>query len=207
MSYSSLWTINNQITGSKEVEFENSWLFSPIALNILFNKYMPWKKVNTFKKRTNYIVETMFDNELAKELNKLINGCGTIEDRILWELCNQQVFFTKDKEFISKCIIKFIANFLQVNDEFTEDCQKHIFNRFKDIAKSIKNIDIDKKPYFVFKNSNCDNTIEYWFSGYDKEEGKYFKKSLLDLKMHVTEFVVIKNKRISKFISNINFKI
>ncbi|WP_252225166.1 MULTISPECIES: hypothetical protein [unclassified Clostridium] len=200
MSSSSLWTMNKKLIGNKEVEFKNSWLFTPIALDVLFHKYMPWKKVNSFGDKTNYIAETMFNKEIDKELNNLINDSEIIEDRVIWEMCNQQVFFSKDKEFINECINKF----LETNKEFMEDCQEHIINRFKEIAESISNIHINENPYFVFKNSSCDDNVEYWFQHYDEENDEYSESSLLDLKKYVTEFVVIENNKITEFIANLN---
>lgn len=203
MSYSSLWTMDKKLMGKEEKEFRNSWLFTPIALDVLFHKYMPWKKVNRFGDKSNYITETMFDKTINKELNSLINNSEITEDRIIWEICNQQVFFSKDKEFVSECINKFI----EINKEFMKDCQEHIFDRFEVVAESINTIDVDNQPYFVFKNSSCDDSVEYWFNGYDEEKYEYFDRSLLDLNEYITEFVVIKNNNIKEFIPNIKFQI
>ena len=41
--------------------------------------------------------------------------------------------------------------------------------RFKEIADDIKNLD-DTLECFVFKNSSCDDGVEYWFYGWDEEE-------------------------------------
>lgn len=202
MSSSSLWTMNKKLIGNEEVEFKNSWLFTPIALNVLFHKYMPWKRVNSIGDKTNYLTETMFNKEIDKELNSLINGSEIIEDRVIWEMCNQQIFFSKDKDLISVCISKF----LETNKEFMEDCKEHITDRFKEIAGAVSKININENPYFVFKNSSCDNTVEYWFEHYDEENDEYLKSSLLDLKKFVTEFVVIENNKITEFIANINFQ-
>ena len=203
MSSSSLWTMDKKLMGREEVEFKNSWLFTPIALDVLFHKYIPWRKTNRFGDKSNYITETMFNKEIDKELNRLINNSETVEDRIIWEICNQQVFFSKDKRFISECI----NNFLEINKEFMEDCQEHIFNRVKEIAEAINNIDINKTSYFVFKNTTVDDNVEYWFEKYDEDNDEYSEQSLLDLKKYVTEFVVIENKKITKFIANINFQV
>lgn len=203
MSSSSLWVMNKKLVGKEEVEFRNSWLFTPIALDVLFHKYMPWRKLNRFGDKSNYITETMFDKEIERKLNMLINSSKITEDRVVWEICNQQVFFSKDKEFIGKCINKFI----EINKEFMEDYQEHIFNRFTEVAIAIRNIDDKENPYFVFKNSSCDDNVRYWFSRYDEEEFKYFNRSLLDLNECVTEFVVIENEEITRFVANINFEI
>lgn len=203
MSSSSLWTINKKLIGNKEVEYRNSWLFTPMALDVLFHKYMPWRRVNRFGDKSSYLTEVMFDGEINRELNRLLNNSEVVEDRIVWELCNQQVFFSRDKELISESINKF----LEINNEFMKDCAEHIIERFKEVSESINNINDKENPYFVFKNSSCDDNIVYWFHTYDEEKDEYNDRSLLDIEDHVTEFVVIKDRKIEQFISNINYRI
>ncbi len=202
MSTSSLWVLDNKLVGNKEVGFRDSLLYPPTALDVLFHKYMPSRRFNAIGTKTNYIIETMFDESLFANLNKLINSSDVIEDRIIWEMCNQQVFFSKDKEFIANCIIKF----LDINKDFMYEYQDHIFDRFREIANAIKNIDDTKHIYFVFKNSRCDD-VKCWFERYIEETDEYESTSLLDLDKYVTEFVVIENERIVEFIGNIYFEI
>lgn len=104
MSSSSLWTLDEKLIGRQKIEFDNSWFFTPVVLTVLFHKYIPWKRYNAIGDETSYLTAVMFDESIHNELNKIINDTDTIEDRILWELCNQQIFFSKDRAFISNCL-------------------------------------------------------------------------------------------------------
>lgn len=201
MSSSSLWGVNNNFNGEEILEFGNSWLFTPIADDILFQKYLP-HKVNTSYGKANFMTAIMFDNSIHRDLNDKVNKCTIQEDRIVWEITNQQMFCVKDKEFIASCIDKF----LETNKDFTIDLGGHIFNRFSEIAEEIRNLNEDKHSFFIFKNTSCDDGVEYWFEKYNEESEEYEKRSLLDLEEHVTELVVIKNNYVNGFISNKKLK-
>lgn len=201
MSYSSLWFIDKDFKGEKGVIFENSWLFTPIADDVLFNKYLP-EKVMTPYGKASFLSATMFDNTIVRDLNNKINNCGIQEDRIVWEMTNQQIFKSKDKSFIADSIIKFI----DTNKRYMGDYENHILDRFKEISEEIKNINEDENPYFVFKNSSCDGNIESWFERYNEEENKYEESSLLELERDVAELVVIENNKVTGFIINTKLK-
>ncbi|WP_143314553.1 hypothetical protein [Clostridium sp. HBUAS56017] len=199
MSTSSLWVMDENFIGERLTEFNNSWLFTPIADDILFQKYLPHKVMTSYGK-TNFMTAAMFDNSIFEELNRKINSSQIKEDRIVWELTNQQVFFSKDKKLISDCIIKF----LETNKKYTTDLEGHIFNRFEKISNEIRDICKNNYPYFVFKNTSCDDGVECWFEKYDEESEEYIKSSLKELDKHVTEFVAIEGDNIN-FTSNLQF--
>lgn len=199
MSTSSLWGMDKEFRGEEIEEFRNSWLFAPIVMNILFAKYLP-NKVNGQYGKTNFITAIMFDNTIFNDLNREINNCKVLEDRIVWELANQQVLFSKDKQLIHDSILKFI----ELNKHYEDNLGEHIIERFKEVAKSIIEIDSEKYLYLIHKNSSCDDGVEYWFEKYDEESEEYISSSLKELDKNVTEFVVIEGENIS-FISNLKF--
>lgn len=201
MSCSSLWLVDKDFIGEEGIEFGNSWLFSPVVGNVLFNKYLPEKTMSAHGK-TDYIIASMFDNTIIPKLNEKINYCDIQEDRILWELSNQQIFESKDKDFVADCIIKF----LDINKEYMTDIGEHILDRFKEISDIIRDIDITQNAYFIFKNTSCDDGVEYWFRQYNEEEDEYEKSSLLNLDKAVAELVVIKDNEIVQFVLNTKLK-
>lgn len=202
MSCSSLWEVNKNFIGEEGAEFENSWLFSPIASDVLFKKYLPHKAISPFGSEVNFLSAIMIDNRIGIDLNDKINNCEVQEDRIMWELTNQQMFRSKDKDFIADSIIKFI----DINKEYMDDCEEHIFDRFKEVSEEIRNINENETSYFVFKNTSCDDNVEYWFSKYNEDIDDYEKTSLLDLEKVVCELIIIENNKIADFIVNTKLK-
>ena len=199
MSSSSLWAIDKEFQGEKLIEFNNSWLFIPIAWNILLQKYFPVESQNGKK---NFLTVAILDKSVDSKLNHKINECRIQEDRVLWELGNQQVFFTRDKEFVADCIVKF----LETNSELAVDLGEHIHDRYKEVAAEIRAINQEEHPYFVLKNTSCDDNVEYWFEKYNEDEGEYEPRSLREITdKTVTEFVVINERKIIKFIDNIDY--
>lgn len=102
---------------------------------------------------------------------------------------------------------KMIENFVIINKEYMEKHGAHIFERFNEVSEAINNINSKEEIYFVFKNSSCDDNVEYWFLKYDDETDACIERSLLDLDKYITEFVVIENNKITDFIGNIDFQI
>ena len=201
MSRSSLWGIDSNFFGEMLTEFENSWLFTPVADDILFQKYLPSKVFSKFGNKQSYFTAIMFDRTILRDLNKKINNCNVTEDQILWELTNQQIFQTKDKEFVADSIEKFLS----INKKFTDDLEEHIFERFTEVANEIRKLE-NKNKYFVFKNTNCDNSVECWFEKYNEEKEKTESISLLDLDRIVTELTIIENGKIVDNILNTELK-
>jgi len=202
VSYSSLFLIDIDLKGHELYEFQNSWLFSPIVWNILLNKYQPERRQSFPLKQEetrNFLSESMFDTTLFGRLNEILNNSDSEPDRVVWELCNQQAFFSKDKDFIHKSILLFLSSPAYSKGEY----EQHIFNRFKEIAQIIKNIDAEKYPYFVFKNTSVDDGVQCIFDVYIEETEEYEEKSLLKHKDRVLDFVLIENEKITGWTSNL----
>lgn len=207
MSFSSLYGIKKDYTGEKLFEYENSWFFSPVVWLVLPEKYIPLEITTPygFKKR----IIGLDGDEVWDKTNNKINSSNNTPDRICWEISNQLVFFTKDKE----CIVNNIRNFIEQNKAYGKSGddniaileREHIVERFNDIANDILSLDENEYPYFVFKNTSVDDNVERWFYEYDKNDERV-DKSLKDCNEYVTEFVIIKNGKIEKFISNLDFE-
>ena len=204
MSRSSLWVMDKEYKGYEVIEFRNSWLFSPIIWEVLADKYIPHLIVTPYGFKKSVIS----DPSLFRPLNDKINNCKCTPDRICWEMSNQQVFFTKDKEVITKSILEFISlnSKYDKNSKGTYPLQaEHIINRFKEIASEILKLDTNEYPYFIFKNTSVDDNVECWFSKYDESQDEYIQTPLSDIDKHVTEFVFIEDGAIKAFKSNVEY--
>ena len=197
MSSSSLWVMDKKFNGKEIKEFGNSWLFAPVAWDILFDKYIP--KLSYETDRT-YLAAAMFDDSVGKRLNNLINNSTIQADRILWELGNQQIFFTKDKKIVADCI----KNFLIINKKLVPNGE-HSYQRYNDVADAILAIDENKHPYFIMKNTSCDDAVEWWFEKYDEETDDNIPRPLTKVNKFAAEFVVIEENKIAGFISNLAY--
>lgn len=203
MSYSNLYGIKKDLTGECLFKYKNSWLFSPIIWDILSDKYLP--------RYCGYIqsVIGLHGQEVWKKINTKMNNSENTPDRICWEMSNQQIFFTKDKE----CIATNIRQFVEQNkayDKSDEDNlspleREHIIERFNEIADDIISLNEKEYPYFVFKNTSVDDSVEFWFSSYNEETDEYVDKSIKDWDEILTEFVIIENNKITRFIDNLKF--
>jgi len=203
MSYSSLWVMNNKYEGFQIKEFSNSWWFSPIVWDVLFEKYLPEKMYHPYIGKMVYMTAVEFDKSVYSSLNNRINKCTSNADRVCWEMSNQQIFFTKDKQFVADAILQFVKDNARYNERIlTKD---HIKNRFTEIANSILELNENEYPYFIFKNTSCDDNVEHWFSDYNEEEDEYKTINLSQQKEFVAEFVVIENNKIDRFISNLDY--
>ena len=208
MSCSSLYGIKKDYTGEELYEYRNSWLFSPIVMGILPEKYIPYEIQTPYGFKKSII--GMGGQEIWKKTNNKINNCDNTPDRICWEMSNQQIFFTKDKE----CIATNIRQFVEQNkayDKSDEDNlspleREHIVERFNEIADDIVGLDENEYPYFVLKNTSVDDGVSFWFSDYDEEKDEYTDKSIRDWDKLLAEFVVIEDGKIAKFISNLDFQ-
>lgn len=207
MSSSSLWGIRKDYIGDELMEYKNSWLFSPIVWNVLPDKYIP-DEISTpygYKKR----VIGPGGTDIWRKTNNKVNHCDNTPDRICWELSNQNIFFTKDKSVIAEAIRQFLKDNKEY-DKSDEDGKsslerEHIIERFEEIAADIEELDETEYPYFVFKNTSVDDNVERWFVEYNEETGEYDCKSLKDWDELLAEFVVIKDGKISDFISNLDY--
>lgn len=206
MSQSSIYGIKKDYTGEILYEYKNSWLFSPIIWGVLPDKYIPLEIQTPYGYKKGIIGSD--GNEIWSKTNEKINHCENTPDRICWEMSNQQIFFTKDKKCISENIKKFVKQNKEY-DKSTEDNlssldREHIIKRFNEISDDILSIDENVYPYFVFKNTSVDDEVERWFDDYDNDE--YGTKSIKDWDEFLAEFVVISNDKITKFISNLDYK-
>jgi len=203
MSYSSLWVMNNKYEGFEDKIFSNSWWFSPIVWDALFEKYLPEKRFHPYIGKMTYIFAVEYDKSVFPSLNNRINECNSNSDRVCWEMSNQQIFFTKDKQFVADAILEFVRDNTRYNERIlTKD---HIRNRFIEIANSILELDENEYPYFIFKNTSCDDNVEWWFSNYNEEKGEYENINLSQQREFVAEFVIIENNKIDRFVSNLDY--
>lgn len=205
MSCSSLYGIKADYTGEILCEYKNSWWFSPVVWSVLSDKTLP-KVMGCIQH-----VIGMHGADVWKKINTKMNNSTNTSDRICWELSNQQIFFTKDKD----CIAYNIRKFVEQNkgyDKSGEDNlsaleREHIIERFNEIADSILELDESEYPFFVFKNTSCDDGVERWFEQYDDKQDEYLECSMKDnIDNFYAEFVVIENGEIVKFISSREFK-
>lgn len=199
MSSSNLYLLDKDFCLLEDQEYHNSWLFTPIALDALFEKYLPEFTKNFFGDKQSFITATMSNNTLSGKLNDKLNNSSNTADRILWELGNQQIFFSKDKQIISDSIKRFLVD----NQRYEKSLSaEHIIERFNEIADDILNIDEKEFPNFVFKNTSVDDGVIRWFK-YDEDTETY--KSLQDCNKYVTEFVFIQDGSIVNFQSNLTY--
>jgi hypothetical protein len=207
MSYSSLYGIKKNYVGEELYEYRNSWLFSPVVWDVLPDKYIPLDIKTPYGYKKRIIGDS--SGEIWRKINNIMNNSDNTSDRVCWEMTNQQIFFTKDKECIANNILKFIEQ-NKGYDKHEEDNisplkREHIIERFNEIANDILSLDENEYPYFVFKNTSVDDGVEHWFYNYD-ENDEYVDKSLKDWNEFVAEFVVIEDDRIANFISNLDYK-
>lgn len=195
MSYSSLWVMDKNYKGILIEKFQNSWLFSPIIWDKLYEKYITYGAKDKFGNKKSFLIDIMFDKTVYSRLNEKINNSENFYDKILWELTNQQIFFTKDKNYIENAIKEFINNYY---------LEEHIKERFLDVLKAITNINEEEYPYLIFKNTSVDDIVEYWFEKYNNETEEYEERLLNELNEHVADFIIIEDNNI-KFVRNIDY--
>lgn len=188
MSSSELYVLNNDLKVGYVQKFINSWRFTPPLFAHLVNKYTTLKeKEDCIKKYSAQdkekpfnLMNTLMEGEkFYKEINLRINKSGNITDRIGWEIINQQCFLSKDKDIVADSIM-----LLQKDLGDFED-------RFKEIAEKIKDIDIEKYPYFIFKNTTVDDGVERYFEGYDEENDEVLDVGLRETDLRLCFDVVL----------------
>jgi hypothetical protein len=202
---SSIFMIDQNFNGVEELEYQNSYWFTPIIWNVLLDKYMH-DEIQTPDGYTKSFIG-FGGYELQQQLNKIINNCDSISDRICWEISMQQIFFSKDKNIIAEAIKDFLVNnnkFYLSDEDISYLNTAHIAERFNQIADDILKIDKENYPHFVFKNNSIDDGVQSWFSEYDDETDESKEKSLNEWNTVIAEFVEIDDGKIS-FINNINY--
>ena len=204
MSCSSLYGITKDYKGKEIIEYKNSWYFSPVVWSVLSDKLLP--------RKYGYIQNIIGINgqEVWNNINNILNNSDFLADRVVWELSNQEIFRTKDKNIITDCI----RDFLKVNSKYDKSDEdnisvlkrNHIIERWNEIATDIENLNEEEFPFFVFKNTSCDDSVEYWFIKYNEESDEYESRGLNECEDFVTEFVIIKNNSIVDYIPNTKYK-
>lgn len=202
MSRSSLWVMNDKFEGFEAEEFSNSWLFSPVIWDILFEKYTPENMFGPYG-RVGYISSVSSNSTVHTKLNDKINNCKSTADRVCWEMSNQQIFFTANKKIIVDSILQFLKDNMKYDDGVLT--KEHIIERFEEISKEILALDENEHPYFILKNTSCDDNVAYWFRGKNEEDGEYQDINLSEQEESVAEFVVFSDDKISKFVTNLDF--
>ena len=209
MSSSSIYGIRKDYTGEEILEYKNSWCFSPIIWSVLPDKYIHDYIQTPFGFKKGII--GMDGNDVWTRTNKIINKCDNTPDRVCWEMSNQQIFHTSDKQIISNSIMQF----LKQNDTYDvseEDNipvlkREHIIERFTEIANDILSIDENEFPYFVFKNTTVDDGVKRWFEKYDEESDEYVSCAMSEnTDDFYAEFVFFKDGKIDKFVSNKDYQ-
>ena len=148
MSSSSLYGITKDYKGKEIIDYKNSWLFSPVVWNVLSDKLLP--------RKYGYIQNVIGfgGQEVWKNINNILNNSDFLADRVLWELSNQAIFKTKDKNIVADCI----RDFLKVNSKYDKSDEdnisvlkrNHIIERWNEIATDIENLNEEEFPFFVF---------------------------------------------------------
>ena len=204
MSCSSLYGITKDYKGKEIIEYKNSWYFSPIVWSVLSDKLLP--------RKYGYIqnVIGLDGQKVWNNINNFLNNSDFLADRVLWELSNQNIFKTKDKNIIADCI----RVFLKVNNKYDKSDEDnisvlkrdHIIERWNEIATDIENLNEEEFSFFVFKNTSCDDSVESWFIKYNEESDEYEERGLNECEDLITEFVVIENGSIVDYILNTEYK-
>ena len=174
--------------------------------DVLSNKYIPSDVISLYSYQKPLVI---CPTDIWDKLNNKINNCNNTPDRICWEMSNQQIFFTKDKEFIADSVCEFVKQ----NKTYTEFGtykrkpleEEHIIKRFSEIANDIRSLNEEEYPYFVFKNTSVDDVVSNWFYDYDEDSDEYIGKSLKDWGTLPSEFVVIENDEVARFIINLDY--
>lgn len=195
MSYSQLFLITKEYKVEAIEEYKNSWLFPVPIFNYLLNKYADkaekqaeitklksWRMDVDENAPLNFLGYFMFDpsNKKFNALNHKINKSKNFADRVGWELVNQQMFNSKDKDIVAQAITE-LQKAINADEE-----------RFSIVAKDISEIDVEKTPFFIFKNNTIDDGVERYFARYNEETDEDEEISLSEYEGELNfELVVI----------------
>lgn len=191
MSYTSLWVIDKNWSGTEHRQYPNSWLMPPIVWDVLMQKYIGANERNGVDSYLAWVCacSAKIRNERWALLNNRINNTENQVDRIMWELTGLSVFNSKDKEFVANCIDDFVRENQNIDEELQAE---HIRQRFFDIAIDIRNLP-KRVKYFVIHPSSVDDSVEWWFD----------RKRLCSWDKFVCEFTLIEDKKIVGFSTNL----
>lgn len=201
MSYSSLWTINNEFDGKEEEVFQNSWLFAPIVMDALYYKYLPNKATFTKEgEKSGFILDNMHDNSLWNELRDSIFNKENTIDCMMWNIIVESIFFTQNKNFVADSIEKFKND----NVDYFSSRGELVLERFEEVISSIRNIG-EENLAFAFKCTSCDDGVENWFEIWDDDKDDCIDITLDKQDTVVASFVFIENNKIKGYVTNLMF--
>lgn len=213
MSYSSLWVMDSEYKGKELIEYENSWLFSPIIWDVLSNKYLQdfVQPKGRFQYRKS--ISGPGGVDLWNKINQIVCNGDYKVDEIMWVLSNQLILPTIKKVELSAAIRSFAKDNKNIWTIKEDDGNlyyplkiNHIKERFIEVADSIFSLDEERYPYLIFKNSSIDDGVETLFCMYDEEIDENIEISLLDNKYDTVQFVEFKDDELSYINSHKYFK-
>ena len=111
-------------------------------------------------------------NEVWLRINNIMNNSDNTSDRICWEMSNQQIFFTKDKECIVSNIQKFIECYTNDVGDYKSSWELALIYSYNLTLYLIKNCDIKAENItyigygFSSRYKNSSNVIVFYV--YDK---------------------------------------
>lgn len=189
MSYTNLYGIKSDFTAVELKQYKNSWLFLPQIYKILGEKYLNEK--DTYK--------VLFTLKNLDKLERNVSKSKRTEDRVLWLLVNQQIFFTKDKTFIADCIQKFFMEDVRYYHPDNMD----LIEWYDKIRKDISALDEKKYSYFIFNATSVTDSVYNMFFRFNDDTLEDIPISLKEKDEDIVDFVYIENGKIKKLISNL----
>lgn len=136
---------------------------------------------------------------LMDKLERNVSKSKRTEDRVLWLLVNQQIFFTKDKTFIADCIQKFFMEDVRYYHPDNMD----LIEWYDKIRKDISALDEKKYPYFIFNATSVTDSVYNMFFRFNDDTLEDIPISLKEKDKDIVDFVYIENGKIKKLISNL----
>ena len=202
MSYSSLWGIDHGFNGKELKKYHNSMLIESAVCIVLADKILGRDKYGYIRQS-----QRMDGSEEAYQLNCILNRSENTTDRVVWEIINEQIFFTKDKDLVAESILKFCSDNAEYGKErgfnwVPLEKDGMLEKRLKELAKDIKELDKNEFPCFVIKATSCNDEVEYWFKDFNEELEENVSVPLYWCTKHVAEFVIIEEGKITDFIPN-----
>ena len=191
MSYTSLWIIDKNWSGTEYRQYPNSWLMPPIVWDVLMQKYIDADDRNGVNSYLAWVCacSAKIRDERWALLNSRINNTENQVDRIMWELAGLSVFNSKDKEFVASCIDDFVRENQIINIQLQTP---PVIQRFFAIANDIRSLPRHVK-YFVIHPNSVDDSVEWWFH----------HKRLCSWDKFVCEFTLIEGNKVVGFSTNL----
>ena len=148
MSYSSLFLIKPDTSFGQRINYSNSWLFAPVSWDLQLNSYIT-DEIRTPHGFAKSLINSQDANRLFSLANDALNNSTCTADRIVWELSNQQIFSTKDKDVVSECIFEYYDN--HKNDTLLYDKEK--------IDKMVSEGQIEIVPFAFMRGRTFPNSF------------------------------------------------